>query len=292
MTSIAHDSSMLRQLNEDESTKLKGKLLEIFKDLNALCERHGLDLMLVGGSALGSVRHKGFIPWDDDLDVALSRKDYERLIEAISAGELGDKYEYTYPSDKHDSKNLFLKVYLKGTVNTEIMDIYTPFPKGIFIDIFPIEGAYAPGLKNRIKSFCSRLISYVSVSVLYREYRSPEYQKFMYQTKEGKRRYRLRNLIGTVASIMPHKKWVSLFDSFVRSDSQSDYVTIPTGRKGYAGETLKSSVMFPVSEGEFEGLQVKLPGNIHKYLENLYGDYMTIPAENKRERHYVVNIKF
>lgn len=90
---------------------------------------------------------------------------------------------------------------------------------------------------------------------------------------------------------MSHKKWAVLFDTFVKSKKDTNYVTIPAGRKGYAGETVETSVMFPVRQATFEGLTVNIPSNIHRYLQNLYGDYMVIPPEKKRERHYVVDIK-
>lgn len=292
MTAIAHKSSMLRQLNEEESKRLKLTLTGMFTDLNNLCEENGLDLILVGGSALGAVRHKGFIPWDDDLDVALSRTDYDKLLSLLESGALGEKYEFTYPSPRHDSKNLFLKIYLKNTVNSEIMDLYTPFPKGIYLDVFPIENAYAPGWKNKISSVVSKVLSFISVSVLYHEYPSKEFEAFMGQSDEGRKRYKLRRLIGKIAGVKPHRFWVSAFDRFVRNDKiKSNYVTIPTGRKGYKGETVKREVMFPPSEGEFEGIRVKLPGMADEYLRNLYGNYMTIPPESKRERHYVVTLR-
>lgn len=291
MTSLAHKSSMLRQLNEEESRMLKSTLLEMYKDLNMLCQNHNLKLILVGGSALGCIRHSGFIPWDDDLDVALSRNDYKKLINAIENGELNSKYEFTYPSEKKDSKNQFLKIYLKNSVNTEIMDLYSPFPKGVFIDVFPIDFACPPGIKNKTKSFISHLLTIITSGVLITEYPSPEYKQFISQSKEGKNRYRLMKFIGSVCSFISHKNWINFFDKFVQGNSNSGYVTIPAGRKGYSGETVKYDVMFPAKEGIFEGMKVHIPANSHKYLENLYGDYMTLPAPDKRERHHIVEFE-
>ena len=155
MTEIAHKSSLLRELTPRESDILKKTLLE---------------LKNVGGSAPGAARHKGFIPWDDDLDVALIREHYNKLIALLENGELCNDYDFTYPSKLKDSKNLFLKIYKRGTTNREISDEYTPFPKGIYLDVFPIDFAHKPGLLNRLKSFVAQLWSFTSVCVLYPKY--------------------------------------------------------------------------------------------------------------------------
>lgn len=292
MTAIAYKSDMLRQLSKEESRLLKETLVRMFTDLDNLCRENNLDLILVGGSALGAARHKGFIPWDDDLDVALSRDHYDRLLELLKIGKLGTQYEYTFPSEERDSKNLFLKVYRKGTVNSEVLDEYTPFPKGIFLDVFPIENAWRPGFMNTLKSGVSKVLSFISVSVLYYQYRSTAYKEFMSQSDDGKKRYKLRMRIGKLASIIDHSKWAWGFDRFVRMKRFTGFVTIPTGRKGYKGETLPFSSIFPVAEAKFEDVWAKVPGNLDLYLKNLYGDYMTIPPVEKRERHYVMEIKF
>ena len=79
------------ELSDDERYKLKQCLMEIYQDITFICKKYNLTFMLGGGSALGAVRHKGFIPWDDDLDLMMSREDYNKLIKVFPK-EVGDKY--------------------------------------------------------------------------------------------------------------------------------------------------------------------------------------------------------
>lgn len=292
MTEIGQTSGLLRVITPEESEKLKRLLLEMLKDLYRVCKKKDLHLILVGGSALGAVRHKGFIPWDDDLDVGLIRKEYDKLLESLEAGELGDKYEFTYPKKEKDSKNLFLKIYRKDTLYTEISDINSPFPNGVFIDVFPIDNTSSNRWLRQIKGFCSDLLSFISVSVLYAEYPSESMERFMSENKIAYKRYKLRLIIGKLGKLLGcHSRWAYAFDKFVQKKKDTGLLTIPTGRKHYSGEVLNSDVFFPPSQGEFEGIEVLLPHQSNLYLSNLYGNYMWIPPEDKREKHYIVDFK-
>ena len=96
---------------------LQRVILGIITDIDALCQKNSIDYYLVGGSTIGAVRHKGFIPWDDDLDVMMRRDDYEKLIRLCKEGRLGNKYEFDYPNRDTDAKTVFLKIYRKNSFN-------------------------------------------------------------------------------------------------------------------------------------------------------------------------------
>ena len=115
MNELARRTHFLHELTTDESAKMKSALLDMYKDVAALCKKENLTIMLCGGSCLGAVRHHGFIPWDDDLDVMMPRKDYDQLIRLLAQGALGEKYEYSAPNKKTDSANVWLKIYRKNS---------------------------------------------------------------------------------------------------------------------------------------------------------------------------------
>lgn len=290
MHKIASESSVLYQLTEIEQKELKKLLLAMYVDIAKVCFENGLNIMLIGGSALGAVRHGGFIPWDDDLDVCMLRNDYEKLKQLLEKGILNEKYDYTFPSKDKDSKNLYLKIYKKNTIFSEIIDVGMPFPKGVFIDVFPIDSAPASILKRKVKGFVADLLSFVSVSVLYYQYGNDTFKKFMKVDKDTYRRYRLRIAIGCLASFMSHKKWAYLYDLFVASTDKTGYKTIAAGTKHYVGETLPEDVFIPISKGVFENIEVCLPNKVDTYLTNMYRNYMELPPLEKREKHFVYQV--
>lgn len=291
LNKIASDSTLIHCLTHEESVSLKRTLLNMLKDITRVCEENDLTYMLAGGSCLGAIRHKGFIPWDDDLDLIMPRESYDSFILLLRRGALGDSYEFNYPAHKEDSKTPYLKIYRKGTLDDELYNENTPFPKGIFIDVFPMANVPRYKLFQRFRSLISDGLLHISTCVLYAQYPSPLFAEYVSYSSEANRRYRIRLLIGKVFSIFPHWRWVYWFDKFNSSLRPTGYLSVPNGRKHYLGEVLPTSCFFPVSYSSFEGFKVPVPHDYDSYLRNLYGDYLMIPPEEKRERHFVYRFK-
>lgn len=289
MRSISAASDILHTMDESTRKSLQNQLLQMYIDIENVCKQHHLTVMLAGGSTLGAVRHKGFIPWDDDLDLMMPRHDYDIFLK-IFEQTLSEKFILSAPNTQNKPKNLFAKVYKKGTEFLELQDIGTPFPHGIFVDIFPIENVPKNKIIRFIKGLLSDIISYITVSVFYTQYGNRFFKKYMSTNKQAKWNYRLRITIGIIFSIIPHHKWCNFFDKFVQTKKSGQYVTIPTGRKHYHGETIERTKIFPPVIVNFEQQQAKVPKDSDKYLTNLYGDYMTIPPIEQREQHYIVKI--
>ena len=109
LNDLSRKSSALRQLTSEEEKALKKLLIEMLRDIICLCDKHGLTWMMGGGSCLGTIRHKGFIPWDDDLDLNMPRRDAEKLKSLLKEHALGGDYEYTCPNSGKDAPCMFLQ---------------------------------------------------------------------------------------------------------------------------------------------------------------------------------------
>ena len=287
MNELAVSTGYLKPIKEEDAKALKATLLDMYKDIAALCDKHGLDYMMGGGTCLGTIRHQGYIPWDDDLDLMMPRASYEELISCLSKGELGGKYEYDTPNALKDCKNTFLKVYRKHTFDVEITSETAPGPMGIYIDIFPMDYAPKNIIYRKLKGLLSDFLQAICSCVLYTEYPSKLYKEFMMQTKEGRVRYRQRIMLGKIFGLIPHRKWVWWFDQLNAAKKPTGFLTIPTGRKHYMGETQPTRVFLPTQKAIFEGIEVNVPADYDAYLTALYRDYMSIPPVEKRERHFV-----
>lgn len=278
---------MIHEVTDEELQQLHECFLEMLRDFIAVCEENDLCYMAAGGTALGSIRHKGFIPWDDDVDIIMPRKDLNRLVEIFDE-TLGDKYEMTSPNSKYQLESMISAIYKKNTLKASFMAYNTPFPKGVHIDIFAIESVPENAIARRVKGITSMLLQYIGVSALFYAYRSPIKKEFFYQTTAGKINYRLRCFVGAIFSFRPYYKWGNLFDRFVRGKRDTELWAVPTDIGHYFGHIMPKSVYYPPIKGEFEGMQINLPHDPDAYLKNQYGDYMKIPPVEDREKHYSV----
>lgn len=287
MSELSHKTHYLRELSSDESKALKNAILDIYKDVVKLCDKYNLTYMMSGGTCLGAVRHHGFIPWDDDLDIMMPRKDYDILISLLEEGELGPKYEYTYPNAKTDANTIFLKIFRKNSKDIEIHNVNTPFPKGIYIDVFALDTVPKTKFAQKIKGFVANGIQFIAISTLYTQYPSEKLKEYMMLDKNLKKRYYIKKVLGSIFGIIPHAKWIYWYDRFVANSNEGQQWGIPTGRKYYNGEIFDQKVYIPVTKGKFEGIDVNLPNNTDLYLRNLYRNYMELPPIEKRERHFI-----
>lgn len=291
MNELAKHSDYLRELTDAESKALKQALLAMYADIMRLCEAHRLTAMLCGGSCLGAIRHKGFIPWDDDLDLLMPRHDYEQLIRLLEQGALGADYEFNTPNPQTDAKNVFLKIYRKNTLNVDLYSDNSPFPKGISIDVFALDAMPRTRLGQVLKGVIANGLQFISIVVLLAQYPSRHLEEFMSLDKDMHRRYRVKYILGKLFGVIPHRKWVWWFDRLVASERTDRPLGIPTGRKYYAGEVFPREVYLPAREAEFEGVKVYIPNDYDPYLRNLYHDYMQLPPVEKRERHFIVELQ-
>jgi len=287
----AQKTNLLHEMTDVERKKVQHHLLTMYKDIRHVCKLHDLTVVLGGGSCLGAIRHRGFIPWDDDLDLNMPRKDYNQLIALLEQGVLNDKYEFRYPDGKMYSRTAFLKIYLKDTVFEDIFGDNMVYPQGLFIDIFPIEGVPSSKLWRTVKGYLANCLRLISNCVQESEFDSHCIKQTISDSPSLLSLINKRRLIGKCFSFLSSKTWMFLFDRLVADERITSLVTVPTGRKLYNGEIIESSKLFPTVEIPFENIKADVYHDYNAYLTMMYGDYMQIPPEEKRERHFIKTIK-
>lgn len=287
--SLKSSDSDLYELTDEDIKKMHKVLLEIYKDIYAVCEKYKLKMIAGGGTALGAVRHQGFIPWDDDMDFGFSRDDYEKFIKVFNK-ELGDKYDMLAPGYKDGASCFLMRVFKKNTTLLNMIDEAAPYSHGIYIDITPIDYVPVRKVKIKIKGMIADLLRIISYSVYWNQYKSNSLRRFM-MGSEGKAYYQIRMVIGKIFSFHSAEKWFEIFDKFIRSP-KSDKVTVAAGRKKYRGEIFPAKVYFPPKKVKFEDTEVYVHHNTDYYLKRLYGDYMKIPDVEDREKHLCLKVDF
>lgn len=281
----------IHDLTDQELKQLQACFLGMLKDIDRVCREYNICYMAAGGTALGSVRHKGFIPWDDDVDILMPREDLNRFVQ-IFGEAMGDEYELTSPNCAYPIESMISAIYKKNTRKPNVQTVDTDLPQGVHIDIFPIESVPRNPVVRRIKGTVAMGLQYIAVSALFRQFSSPRKKQLFYETPAGKFNYRLRMTVGTIFSFVPYDKWGNLFDRFVRCKKDTGLWAVPTDVGHYFGHIMPKEVYYPPIRGAFEDMEIAMPHNPDAYLKNQYGDYMWIPPEEDREKHWAFELCF
>lgn len=285
---LSHKEGMHR-ITEAESRVIKEVILEITMDVVDLCRELEIPYMLGGGSALGAVRHHGFIPWDDDLDLNIPRKYIDRLLDELDA-RYGDKYEIEVPLRTKDYWSSFIQIHRKDTVFREHL-MQDPRKSGIKIDIFVIENTYDSKLRRMWHGL--RVDGGLFLLSCYRMFAwRKEYEELSEGDASARRTIRMKQILGAPVALAPRFLYRRLQRCMQACKNEnSQYVTIPSGRKHFFGELYEREELMPVQEMEFEGHRLCVTAHADTYLSRLYGDYMMLPPEDKREQHVLYELK-
>lgn len=284
----SNTSDLFVEINAQNRLALQQTLLDMYDDIRRICDRNHLTVFLAGGSALGAVRHQGFIPWDDDLDLAMTRRDF-RKFQRIFEKELGEKYFLLAPNGDLPAKSRFPKIVKKDTLFREITDASEEQFCGVFLDIFILDHIPENRLLQKWKEFRCNLLEFIAGQVLVYEVNTPEIRELY--SRVGRWNYYLRRGLGFLFSFRRTETWYDCIDRAVQYQGKTSLCGLPTGSKHYLGEVFQKSDIFPVRYLPFEGRKAAVFFKVEKYLENLYGDYMTIPDEADRARHYVKEMR-
>lgn len=276
---------------DDETLKiLQNEILSIAKDVIGLCEKENISYHLTGGSALGAVRHNGFIPWDDDLDIDMERKDIKRFLNIFSDLYGGKYWIHSYESDENFCIPC-IQIRKKGTVCRGILDS-TDEECGIYIDVAIIENTYNNAFRRKFHGCVSLALGLITSCR--RFYRDRNYLLSLTDDKDTLKVFKSKIRIGRICSFFSLRKWTNLYNKWNSKckDNNTTYVTVPSGRNHFFGELYKREDFAEYSRHDFEGMSWKIPKNYDSYLKHMYGDYMQIPQGNDREKHVLLGLEF
>lgn len=252
-------TEQLRQKYSPDGSPLRNlqmSLLDLLMVLDGICKEHGLTYFLMGGSALGAVRHQGFIPWDDDVDIALYEDDYKILVKILLETE-SDKYVLHCRKTDFNYTFGFPKYRLK---------------EGNLLGCFPPRGILYKYKGYGIDIFCVSKHSYPRVWLCAKA--RAALLNWM---------YRLKNDV--VRRIVTKFNWI-VYDSIeilsfpLDLFKKKDEMHYALGKGTYKFD-MRYSEVFPVKNIPFEGVTMPVPGNADAFLTRIYGDYMKLPSEEQ-----------
>lgn len=262
--------------------KLKEAMLDLLVEVKRVCDLNKIDYFLIGGTLIGAIRHSGYIPWDDDIDLGILRENFTLFKEACDR-DLDERYHLVSYHNDVDNPNIYYKLKIKGTTYVEDLSKQNRSNKEVFIDIFPFD--HAPNSEeDSIKQ--GRKIAY------YRRLLSLKCHIDFSNNKSI-----IKNIINgflkLVASFYSLDKLYAINESLVRqfNDKDTDYVVNAFGSYSYMRERERRSIFTDLIEVEFEGYFFKVPRNYHAYLTTVYGDYMQLPPVDQRfGRHEICKL--
>lgn len=269
--------------NNEDIKEIQKKILEIFIEIDKVCITNNLRYFAIGGTCLGAVRHQGFIPWDDDMDIAMPREDYERFKKIASKLLPSNLRIFDYTDGEHFYCK-YMKVHdIHTTLIEKGMLAYPDSYSGIYIDIMPLDG-----IPNGI---WNRKIYFLKLSLLRKLDWRRKYEYDLQADKKNKKKIFLWRVIYFFIKRYPihyfHNKYVKLQKKYAYNTSKS---------LCYTWSWRASKVIFPKEDFDnyillpFEDVQMRCPVGYDNFLKTLFGDYMKLPPIDKQNSHHEIDI--
>lgn len=272
--------------------KYKEKLIETLKAFDEICSKYNINYYACSGTAIGAVRHQGFIPWDDDIDVFMLKQDYEKLISICKTQDI-DHYKIAQLGDK-DYIYSFAKFYDSNTTLVE----WGSFPKcviGAYIDVFPfyeVSGSIEE-IRERKDKYMNLYERFqytfrdISLYSLYHCIISFDNNRYKSMAKEIFLRYGSSSMKKKIRQQL-------LLEEDIWKKSNGEYLLCPAAMYPLERELMPKTWVKSYKYVPFESYKIRLMDEFDKYLTQLHGNYMELPPEEKRiphHSHYYLNLK-
>ncbi|NLR92659.1 MULTISPECIES: LicD family protein [Flammeovirga] len=266
-------------MEQGKLRKLQNIQVEITLAFDAFCKQHQLEYFIIGGTLLGAVRHKGFIPWDDDIDVGMTREHYDKFIKLYLQNPIDGLFLHTTENDAQYYLP-FVKLKKDGTeyIDEDTKNVDTH--KGIFLDIFPFDDVKDPD--SFVCRQQAKLVNQLTYTLSKKRGTKvyPSKSKFQKIFDFVFSFYNIKGLVKLQKKIMTfnNNKGYNYFINF-----SSPYY--------YKKELFPKEKYYPIKKYEFEDTQFEGPADYDYVLSHVFGDYMQLPPEDKRMTH-AIDVKF
>ena len=239
-------------------------MLAMLHEVDAICRRHSIHYMLFAGTALGCIRHKGFIPWDDDLDIVMARREYDRFLQ-VAPKEIDSDLYYLQAEFSAHWPMFFTKLRKNGTACIEKYHPKDPLThQGVYIDIFPYDNLSDNAVGAKLQFLASKIIIASSLD------------RRGYLTNDWKKKLMMR-----LTRVIPKKPFLRMVQERDKNDTKQVHVFLGAASR-YACSVFPRAWLTETEPGTFEDGQFPVSAHAHALLTKLYGDYMRIPPEEER----------
>ena len=254
--------------------EVQASLLELMKKVHTFMGEHQLNYYLLGGSALGAVRHNGFIPWDDDIDIGMFREDYERFLEICD--DFSSDYEVVNFKRRGNCNFVLTRIYINNTYIADPSVENTKLDKRLYFDIFPLDNV--PDNKIELDKFEKQVLSKKMLAYYIDEH------------KYGNNN--VKNIVKKITALVlnPFRGRILVsYDKLLKKyrNCETQRICSLCSQYSFAKQVMLKSVYGKPTLHKFEEVELYIPENIDSYLTTLFGeDYMQIPPENKRRKGF------
>lgn len=256
-----------RILTQEEFLILQQEERTILREIHRICRKYEIPYYIVGGTLLGAVRHGGFIPWDDDIDIAMYRADYDKF-KAACAKELGDSFFLQDIYSDPGYNQLMPKIRKNGTILEYPHTLGLDMHKGVFVDVFMLDYVNKPSKMVEIKH---------------------DVYWFFLNLFMRKQCHNIKSVIKrSIVSLIPAKLIVKFSGFIVSGKKNATYTVNYASMYGVKKQTFPSDYYGAGTEIQFDDLTVMAPCKYIEILTKIYGNYMELPPIEKRGIHHRV----